>query len=167
MMRAILIILVLSTCIFASSCSNSKKYERRDYVAEMNDAFDKKDFNKAKLVCDELYEHTMKEGVAGKKLWLSFCYYMICVYSTEGGQAEVLELVELYTSKFTMTGDFAPYELSSVAKNKNPKWFFMMERSEKLIHAAYEQDPSSTIGEIEDYDIIGFKQFCEMVIHSH
>ena len=165
-MRTILIILILSTCLFTSSCSNSKKYERRDYVAEMNDAFDKEDVNKAKSVCDELYEYTLEKGVAGKKLWLSFCYYMICIYSTED-EAEVRKLMELYTSKFTMTNDFAPYELSSVAKHKNPKWFFMMERSEKLIYAAYKQDPSSIIGEMEDYDIIGFKQSCEMVIHSH
>lgn len=141
------------------SCSNNKSNEKKDYVSMMSKAFDEQNFNDALSICNELYEQTIKTGTVNDKLWLAYCYYMICCYSVE--KQEMLKYMELYTSKFVGISD-----LSSVLRNENKGWYTNAYCCEELIKSAYNANPSATNEELssEGYKTIGFDRFSGLVI---
>ena len=162
----LLIILFSCGTIIVSCTSNEQNYIIYENADDINKAFEERDFEQALLECNEIYEDVMENGSTHKKIWLAFCYYMVCCYSIE--EDTVRRYVELYTSKFVYTDNFGDLgDLSSVVKIENQKWYTSMFCCEKLIKSAYNSNPSYTNEEIssQDYQILGFSDFAKLVIN--
>lgn len=161
-LKSVIISLSLSIVLGMSimSCSNGKSNEKKDYVSMMSKAFDEENFDEALSICNELYEQAIKTGTVYDKLWVAWCYYMICCYSVD--KQEMLKYMELYTSKFVGMSD-----LSSVVRSENKGWYTNAYCCEELIKSAYNANPSLTTEQLssDGYKVIGFDAFARLVIN--
>ena len=133
---------------FLFSCGNSTKINEEEEIQTMInriiEEMNKDDFEAQQLLGDEMYTKIRDRHDCKAELWLSYHYFFMCCYNG-GSEEEVKTKMELYTGRFLGRSGW------DVVKTMDPIWFSNIQRCTELLIRAYEDNPSLTMKELEDY----------------
>jgi len=145
----IYLLIIFAISITFYSCGNSAKgtNETEDTQEMMNRiiaAGEDGDFEAQQILGDEMYTKIRDRHDCKAELWLSYHYFFMCCYNG-GSEEEVKTKMELYTGRFLGRSGW------DVVKTIDPIWFSNIQRCTELLIRAYEDNPSLTMKELEDY----------------